>query len=136
MLEISIVLFIIEVIALCFFIYAKYFSKKIRYTRTIFSSTVFFINFAIYFTAFVFKKTTTGEGIYPIGVMTSITSSVAAFMFRPSVSDVMPLINAVPFFLYTFILGFVLSFHLDWWVLLRLAITSVAIRILRLAMPY
>ena len=109
MLEISIVLFIIEVIALCFFIYAKYFSKKIRYTRTIFSSTVFFINFAIYFTAFVFKKTTTGEGIYPIGVMTSITSSVAAFMFRPSVSDVMPLINAVPFFLYTFILGFVLS---------------------------
>ena len=109
MLEISIVLFIIEVIALCFFIYAKYFSKKIRYTRTIFSSTVFFINFAIYFTAFVFKKTTTGEGVYPIGVMTSITSSVAAFMFRPSVSDVMPLINAVPFFLYTFILGFVLS---------------------------
>ena len=109
MLEISIVIFVIEIIALCFFIYARYFSRRIRYTRTIFTTVVFFINFAIYFTAFMYKKTTTGDGYYSLGVITSITSSVAAFMFRPSVADAMPMITGVPFFLYTFILGFVLS---------------------------
>ena len=109
MLEISIIIFVIEIIALCFFIYARYFSKKIRYTRTIFTTVVFLINFAIYFTAYFYKMSTTGEGYYSLGVVTAIASSVASFLFRPSVSDALPLINAVPFFLYTYVLGFVLS---------------------------
>ena len=109
MLEISIIIFVIEIIALCFFIYARYFSKIIRYTRTIFTTVVFLINFAIYFTAYFYKMSTTGEGYYSLGVVTAIASSVASFLFRPSVSDALPLINAVPFFLYTYVLGFVLS---------------------------
>ena len=109
MLEISIAIFAIEIIALCFFIYAKYISKRIKYTRTIFTSTVFLINFAVYMLAYVYKVQSTGEGKYLLGVMTSIASSMGTFLFRPSVADAMPLINAVPFYLAPFVFGFALG---------------------------
>ena len=109
MLAVSVIIFIIEILALCFFIYAKYFSKKIRYTRTIFTTTVFLVNFAIYYIAYCYNKGVTGNGNYLLGVGMSIASTMGTFMFRMSYNDVSTLVRDVPFYLYTFIMGYALG---------------------------
>ena len=109
MLKISIIIFAIEIVALCFFIYAKYISKKIKYTRTIFTSTVFLINFAVYMLAYCYKMQLTGEGQYLLGVISSIASSMGSFLFRPSITDIMPITSDIPFFIAPFAFGFALG---------------------------
>ena len=106
MLIVGIIIFIVEILALSFFIYAKYLSKKIKYTRTIFTTVVFLVNFSIYYIAYCYNKGVTGNGNYLLGAVLSIASTMGTFMFRASYNDVATLVKDVPFFLYTFVLGF------------------------------
>lgn len=106
---VGLVLLIVEIIAFLFFTYAHFFNKKFSYTKTIFVTVVFLINFTLYISLFIEVKNTTGEGNVALGVIKAIYSSIKSFALGPDTNTVEGLIGEHPLFLGTYIAGVALA---------------------------